>query len=165
MGLVTKHLPMGGYWMVESGVLNRIEHLWIYQDMAERDACRAGLVQEAAWMQDFIPRAFQDVVAQSNRIMTLTRGSAALDEVIAARKSVQPNQGADTPMFADRLNALTVTDTGTTGDCLAAFRVLTGDRPGTHITLTAGDFDSLTTGTVGALSHQILRPMTLSPLR
>ena len=29
--LVTRHLPMGGYWMVESGRLNRIEHLWITQ--------------------------------------------------------------------------------------------------------------------------------------
>ena len=46
VALVTRHLPMMGYWMVESGRLNRIEHLWAYRDMAERDACRAGLAEQ-----------------------------------------------------------------------------------------------------------------------
>ena len=60
---VTRHLPMIGYWQVESGRLNRIEHLWAYDSFEERDACRAGLLSETEWMVDFVPKAFADVVA------------------------------------------------------------------------------------------------------
>ncbi|WP_238364002.1 NIPSNAP family protein [Mesobacterium pallidum] len=165
VALVTRHLPMGGYWMTESGALNRIEHLWIYDSFDERDACRAGLVKESAWMDDFIPRAFADVVAQSTRIMELTASSDAFDAVIAGRRTCLENQAPETPMFAPGLHGLTLSDTPPVNDSLAAFRVLSGDRPGTHVQIAAGSFASLTSGNSGALGHEILRPLSLSPLR
>ncbi len=35
---VTAHLPLGGYFLTETGALNRIDHLWIYESFAERTA-------------------------------------------------------------------------------------------------------------------------------
>ena len=165
VGLVTRHLPMGGYWMVESGRLNRIEHLWIYDSFAERDACRAGLAQEREWVETFIPRAFADVVAQQNRIMALERGSDAVEQVIAARRNRHDNQPAGSAMFAAGLHGLSFSAGPLPGAPLAAFRVLSGEAPGTHVTLQAGDFDALTADTGGLAAHELLRPLSLSPLR
>lgn len=163
--LVTRHLPMGGYWMVESGTLNRIEHLWIYESFEERDACRAGLVKDRAWMEDFIPKAFEDVVAQQNRIMRLVQSSDTFDAVIAGRRNQHPNQPAETPMFAPGLHGLTYSDQPEVpGETLAQFRVATGHAPGTYVTLSAGSPEQLLTGTERATSHELLRPLTLSPL-
>jgi len=80
----TRHLPMGGYWLAESGALNRIHHLWIYDSLAERDACRAGLAQETGWVQGFVPRGFPLIERQENRLMRLERGSDVLAAVAGA---------------------------------------------------------------------------------
>ena len=166
VGLVTRHLPMGGYWMVESGTLNRIEHLWIYESFEERDACRASLAKDRAWMEDFIPKAFEDVEAQQNRIMRLVRSSDPFDTVIAQRLDAQSNQAADAPMFSPALQGLTFSDDPEVhGETLAQFRVATGHSPGTFVTLSAGSPGDLLTGTERAKSHELLRPLTLSPLR
>lgn len=166
VGLVTRHLPMGGYWMAESGTLNRIEHLWIYESFDERDACRASLVKDRAWMEDFIPKAFQDVISQQNRIMRLVQSSEAFDTVIAHRRDPHANQAATTPMFATGLHGLSYThDPEGHGDTLAQFRVASGQAPGTYVTLSRGSLDDLLTGTENASGHALLRPLTLSPLR
>ena len=47
---VTRHLPMGGYWLTDSGMLNRLYHLWIYESLEERMECRAGLATDADWL-------------------------------------------------------------------------------------------------------------------
>lgn len=164
--LVTRHLPMGGYWMTESGPLNRIEHLWIYEDFAERDACRASLIQDRPWMEEFIPKAFADVLAQSTRIMTLVESSPAFGQVISARKTHHANQAVGSPMFADALQGLTVSDHAPDrSGLIAGFRVLSGTNPGSHVALHGGSFDALTRMTDGADSHALLRPLTFSPLR
>lgn len=166
VGLVTRHLPMGGYWMVESGTLNRIEHLWIYEDFEERDSCRASLVKDREWMEDFIPKAFQDIVAQQNRIMRLTRSSDAFDAVIENRRDTHDNQAAETPMFASGLQGMTFSDASeVNGEVLAQFRVATGHAPGNYVTLCAGSTVDLLAGTENAACHELLRPLTLSPLR
>lgn len=166
LGLVTRHLPMGGYWLVETGRLNRIEHLWIYEDFAERDACRAGLATERAWTEEFIPRAFADVVAQENRFMQLERSSEDFDAVVAARTSHHDNQPADTPMFAPTFHGLTHSAaSGARGGHVAQFRVVSGSAPGTFVTLSSGAADEILVGSAGAISHELLRPLTLSPLR
>ncbi len=165
VSLVTRHLPMAGYWMVESGRLNRIEHLWAYADFAERDTARASLVQDRAWMEEFVPKAFADVVAQENRLMALHASSPAFDAVVNARRAPHPNQSAASAMFAPELHGLTISSNPVAGDHLAAFRVLSGPQPGSHVTLSAGTFEALAAGNDGALTHEILRPLTLSPLR
>ncbi|MCB1426753.1 MAG: NIPSNAP family protein [Zhengella sp.] len=165
VGLVTRHLPMGGYWMVETGRLNRIEHLWIYADMEERDACRASLVKDRAWMEDFIPRAFADVTGQSNRFMALERSSDRLDAVIGTRREARQNEDAASPLFAGGLNSLSLSGMPLAGDgILGAFRIVSGQEPGKHVTLRSGDFRTLTTQGGDLAWHEIIRPLALSPL-
>lgn len=94
----TRHLPMGGYWLAESGPLNRIHHLWIYNSLAERDACRAGLAQETGWVQGFMPRGFPLIVRQENRLMRLERGSDALERVVAGRLRTHPALAEGAPL-------------------------------------------------------------------
>tara|TARA_R110002073_G_scaffold59804_5_gene150448 strand:+ start:5902 stop:6477 length:576 start_codon:yes stop_codon:yes gene_type:complete len=163
--LVTRHLPMGGYWMVESGRLNRIEHLWIYEDFADRDACRASLGGERAWIEDFIPKAFADVVVQENRLMSLEATSDRFDAVIAARKAVHDNQKEGSPMFADKLMGLAIYTSMPMDRGLATFRVLTGNAPGSFVSFSTGAFDDLMPDSVGLVQHELLRPLTVSPLQ
>ncbi len=165
LSLVTRHLPMGGYWMAETGRLNRIEHLWIYEDFAERDACRASLAKDRAWMEEFIPRAFADVTGQANRFMALERSSAALDAVIESRREAHANEAASGPMFASTLNALSQSADPLDGDSLlGAFRIVSGDEPGRHVTLRTGSFDNLTEDTGGLIAHALIRPLAFSPI-
>lgn len=165
VGLVTGHLPMLGYWMVDSGRLNRIEHLWAYESYAERDDCRAGLAKNADWTGEFVPRAFLDVVEQTNRFMSLDQASDVFEEVVAGRKAHHENQASDTPMFSPSLHSLTIGQgRGSRSQMIASFKVLSGPEPGQTITLCSGDFDELTQGASGAASHEILRPLSVSPL-
>lgn len=166
IALVTRHLPLGGYWMVETGRLNRIQHLWIYENFAERDSCRAGLAEDSAWVGEFMPTAFADVVAQENRFMHLERSSEDFDAVVASRKSTHDNQSADAPRFSASFHGLTVSaSSGARGGHLAQFRVVSGAAPGSFVTLSAGAADEILVGSAGAMSHELMRPLSLSPLR
>jgi hypothetical protein len=165
LGLVTRHLPMMGYWLCETGRLNRIEHMWAYESFEERDACRASLVQDTAWMQDFVPKAFVDVVAQTNRFLTLTRSSPGFDTAVANRKAHHPNQQVGSATYASGLHGLTIADSPAPGERIASFTVASGPAPGQCVTLTRGAFDNLLQGNAGADTHEILRPLAVSPLR
>lgn len=166
LGRVTRHLPMMGYWNVESGRLNRIEHLWAYESWEEREAARAGLVGDAEWMTGFVPEAFKDVVAQENRIMHLEQSSRAFDAAIATRKDRHENEAKGSAMFAPSLMALTISQNPiVSGNLVAAFRVVSGVEPGRAVTLNSGEFATLVQGNSGAQTHEILRPLSLSPLR
>lgn len=117
-------------------------------------------------MQDFIPKAFEDVIAQQNRIMHLVQSSDDFDAVIAHRCDPHDNQAADTPMFGPGLHGLTFSHVPEVhGETLAQFRVASGQAPGPFVTLSRGSLDDLLTGTERAASHELLRPLTLSPLR
>ena len=86
-------------------------------------------------------------------------------QVIAARRNRHDNQPAGSAMFAAGLHGLSFSAGPLPGAPLAAFRVLSGEAPGTHVTLQAGDFDALTADTGGLAAHELLRPLSLSPLR
>lgn len=165
VGLVTRHLPMAGYWMAETGRLNRIEHLWVYDSFEERDACRAALATDRDWTEGFVPRAFVDVVAQQNRIMALVASSPGFDAVTARRRQAHPNQSPDVAMFAPHLQALAIAgDARELPGTIARFRTLSGDRPGSHVSLCAGPDATLLQATDGLICHELLRPLSLSPL-
>ena len=167
VGLVTASLPLGGYWMTESGRLNRIQHLWIYDDFADRERCRANLPRDEAWMTGFIPGAFVDVVGQQNRFLKMVHGSGSVERVVAERRTVHANQTPEAAMFADTLHALAIhRDKPAANErTIALFEVLSGADTGHYITLSSGLADTLLAGASGAGEHEILRPLSLSPLR
>lgn len=161
---VTRHLPMAGYWLAESGPLNRLYHLWIYENLAERDACRAGLANDDEWTSGFVPLGFPLIMRQQNMLLCLTHSSDRFDRVIAARKQPHPAQ-PNGPMYAPDLMSLAF-GTGFGDDLgngpLARWTVLSGAKGKDELALfdTAGLEIPST-----ARDHVVLRPLSLSPLR
>lgn len=154
----TRHLPMGGYWLAESGALNRIHHLWIYDSLAERDACRAGLAQETGWVQGFVPRGFPLIERQENRLMRLERGSDVLAAVMAARRQAHPALAEGAPLFAPGFQSLTFG--AAPAKALAVWRVTQGENPGEILALSPGTPPA----PEGARAHQLMRALSISPL-
>ena len=163
---VTRHLPMGGYWLTDSGVLNRLYHLWIYESLGERLACRAGLAGDADWNGGFVPQGFPLIVAQRNFLMGLQEGSEALSQVVADRKQVHPGQTDCTPMFADAYLSLTFGAARHAGaEILGRWQVISGEGPGRIVTLYRHGADDPMATAEGAERHELLRSLSCSPLR
>jgi hypothetical protein len=69
MAIQTRHLPhMVGYYFTEVGTQNQIVHLWAYEDLNQRDKCRAGLVADPAW-QAYVARITPLILSQETRLM------------------------------------------------------------------------------------------------
>lgn len=159
---LSAHLPMAGYWLTDTGALNRLYHLWIYESLEERAAARVGFAANRDWTDGFVPLGFPLIVAQRNMLMTRLEGSAALDAAEAGRWTRHPNDAAG-PLFAPGLQSLTFgADTRSDQPVIARWRVVSGEAPGEIVTLWGGD--PMATGQ-GAARHEILRPFAVSPLR
>jgi hypothetical protein len=69
MAVQHKHLPhMVGYYFTEVGPQNLIVHLWAYDDLNQREKCRAQLHADPAW-QAYLPKVRALMVSQETRIM------------------------------------------------------------------------------------------------
>ena len=163
---VTRHLPMGGYWLTDSGMLNRLYHLWIYESLDERLACRAGLAGDAEWNQRFVPKGFPLILSQANMLMEQLEGSDALSAVVASRKDVHAGQSADDPMFAPDYLSLTVGEMRSEeAELLGRWRVLSGEVPGAVVTLYCHAGSDPFVTAKGTERHELLRSLSCSPLR
>ncbi|MBS0336314.1 MAG: NIPSNAP family protein [Proteobacteria bacterium] len=64
-----KHLPhMVGYYFTEVGVQNLVVHMWAYDDLNQRDRCRAAMQADPAW-KAYTARIRPLIVSQETRIM------------------------------------------------------------------------------------------------
>jgi hypothetical protein len=69
MAVQLKHLPsMVGYYFNEVGPQNLIVHLWAYDDLNQREKCRAQLHADPAW-QAYLSKVRPLMVSQETRIM------------------------------------------------------------------------------------------------
>jgi len=69
MAIQLKHLPhLAGYYVTEVGTLNMVIHMWGYEDLNQRDKCRAALQADPGW-QAYVARIRPLVVSQESRIM------------------------------------------------------------------------------------------------
>jgi NIPSNAP len=161
--IVTRYLPMLGYWFTESGTLNRLHHLWLYQDFEDRAARRTELSAEQVWTGNFIPRAMALVQRQHSCIMrldqaderfrelceTAMRGPLMVDKASAAARTICQFAYMAAPALAEAKH-------------VARWRVLSGYRVGTFATLTQGGELSEDGGSY--LEHELIRPLAFSPL-
>ena len=68
MKVQLRHLPhMVGYYVTEAGALNQVIHLWAYDDLNQRDKCRAAMQADPEW-QAYLPRIRPLMVTQETRI-------------------------------------------------------------------------------------------------
>lgn len=158
LAVVTRHLPLGGYWLVESGRLNHLHHLWIYADMAERDVARAALAADRDWTEGFVPHAFGWIERQENRLMRLVGGSGTLDRVVAARRQEHVPRADGTPLFGPGLSALVFADAPMQAT-VASWEVISGLLRPAHVGLTDASAQC-----PGAERHELLRRLAFSPL-
>ncbi len=64
-----KHLPhLVGYYVTEVGPQNMVIHLWAYDDLNQRDRCRAAMQADPDW-QGYVPKNRPLMVSQETRIM------------------------------------------------------------------------------------------------
>ena len=162
---VTRHLPMVGYWLTDSGALNRLYHLWAYESLQERLRCRAALAGDADWNDGFVPKGFPLIVAQRNQIMQLETGSPMLERAVVNRKMVHHAHGADVPMFTpDYLSLATGGGSQSKAQLLGRWRVVSGESPGETTSLFCHKTDDPMASAQGAKRHELLRSLTGSPL-
>lgn len=157
--LVSRHLPLMGYWLAESGSLNVIHHLWSYDSWPAREAARRALSAEPDWTQGFIPQAFAMVDAQENCFLRLTSGSAAFDAALSQRHRPQGISHSSQYLFAPHCAGLVEGDAPE--DAIACFSPVSGAGP--KRALLARHADPLALAGAGK-AHVILRPLAFSPL-
>ena len=164
---VTRHLPLGGYWLTDTGALNTLHHLWIYRDFAHRAECRVGLAADREWNQGFVPKGFPLILRQQSRFMRLEKGSERLSDVIRQADQRYELLAAGSPLFAGSWYGLSV-GAGTPegqGEHVGRWRVVSGERPGTAIGLARFASPAEVDFPEGpAERHEILRPCSFSPL-
>ena len=69
MAIQTRHLPnMVGYYVTEVGPQNLVIHMWGYDDLNQRDKCRAAMQADPAW-QAYVPKVRGLIASQETRIM------------------------------------------------------------------------------------------------
>jgi hypothetical protein len=69
LAVQTRHLPhMVGYYVTEVGPQNMVVHLWAYDDLGQRERCRAALAADAAW-QAYVPKIRALILSQDTRIL------------------------------------------------------------------------------------------------
>jgi hypothetical protein len=70
--IVSKYCTLVGYWVVESGSLNRVVHIWSFKDMEDRRRSREKWWQDTGWTEGYLPLALPLVLSQESTILTAT---------------------------------------------------------------------------------------------
>ena len=69
MAVQLRHLPhMVGYYVTEVGLQNLVVHMWAYDDLNQRERCRAALSADPGW-QAYLPKIRPLILTQDTRIM------------------------------------------------------------------------------------------------
>ena len=69
LAIQLRHLPhMVGYYFSEIGPQNTLVHLWAYDDLNQRERCRAAMQADPAW-QAYVQKTRPLVQTQETRMM------------------------------------------------------------------------------------------------
>jgi hypothetical protein len=82
-----RHLPnLVGYYVTETGPQNMVVHLWAYDDLNQREKCRAAMQADPEW-QAYLVKNRPLMVSQDTRIMKCAPFFAErLKKMLAAAK-------------------------------------------------------------------------------
>jgi hypothetical protein len=59
-----------GYFRAETGVLNRVMHIWSYPGSGERDSALRALAARAEWVEGFVVPARPYLVSQESTLLS-----------------------------------------------------------------------------------------------
>lgn len=63
-------MRMVGYFRAETGLLNRVVHLWAYPGSAERERALQALAAHPAWLPEFVLPARPHLVSQESTLLS-----------------------------------------------------------------------------------------------
>ncbi len=165
---ITKTLRMAGYWQTESGELNVLHHLWVYKDFADRAALRIALARNVPWTKSFAPKGFPMIRHQKSRFLALEEGSPTLSSVLHGLGEPHSPVPSGAPLYAEAWHGLSTSSeppAALSGEIIARWRVLSGEEPGTYLTLIRfASAAAIVLPDVPAIRHEVLRPCCFSPL-
>jgi hypothetical protein len=166
--LITGHLPLAGYWLTEIGPLNRLHHLWVYRDLADRTARRSAFMADEAWTRGFLPKGMALIRRQESRLLVLQHGSPAFSAVASQAAQLHDGRQMTGAMLSSSWATLQIAAEApaANSDRLAIWRVAAGDGAGAFVTAhLRPDAKSVPFSDVGNGSFEICRPTSFSPLR
>lgn len=162
--LITRHLPLVGYFMTEVGTLNRLHHLWAYESLTERAAKRARFMQDRDWTDGFLPRGLPLVARQESRLLSEVTGSTALAEAIAGAGRAIAAEPAEAPLLADGWFAFGMGDLPPEAALIGRWRIVAGTGAGSTITLRRFDAAPALPSDDGSNPFDLCRALSFSPL-
>lgn len=68
--IVQKYCTLVGYWSLESGLLNRVVHIWSFESVEQRREARERWWADPEWTERYIPLALPMVLSQESVIMS-----------------------------------------------------------------------------------------------
>ncbi len=166
--LITDYLPLIGYLVTEIGPLNRIHHIWAYQDLADRVKRRGRLMQDEAWTEGFLPRGMVLVRRQENRLLQLVQGSSELDKLTDTADRKHAARPGSEPLLGTNWFSVETAEPDTpapSAEPFAHWIIIAGDDLGSTITLrrfVSPETIPLTTSVLKG--REICRPALFSPM-
>lgn len=158
--LITRYLPLVGYFVTEIGALNRLHHLWVYASLADRAEKRARFMQDKDWTEGFLPRGLALVQRQESRLLSLISGSDELSRAVSAAGHAHEAEPAEAPLFGAGWFALGKASEAEGAGHIAHWRVLAGADAGSALALRRLD----PSRSLDAPALDLCRPLRFSPL-
>ncbi|WP_197277071.1 NIPSNAP family protein [Sphingomonas profundi] len=87
--LIRRHMDLIGFWSADTGLLNRVHHLWAFADHAERATRFAALRAEPDYQQRFLPVALPLIEDMTSQILLPVSFAAGLP-----LGAIEPRRGA-----------------------------------------------------------------------
>ena len=148
--LITRHLPLAGYWLSEVGALNRLRHMWVYSSLDERTAKRATLMADTEWTEGFLPRGMALIRRQATQFIAPETISEACQTILD--NAAQPHGAHMAAHLRDGWAAL---HTAPLEDAFFTGTVIAGEDVGATLSIAPAS-------AMPAL--ELMRPCAFSPL-
>lgn len=68
--IVSRYCTLIGYWVGESGALNRVFHLWSFEDLEARRRARELWYADRDWTEGFVPLALPMLLSQESTFLS-----------------------------------------------------------------------------------------------
>lgn len=68
--VVSRYCTLVGYWLIESGLLNRVVHIWAFDSVEHRREAREKWWADPEWTEGYIPLALPFVESQESVLMS-----------------------------------------------------------------------------------------------
>jgi hypothetical protein len=160
--LITRYLPLGGYWMSEIGTLNRLRHLWLYRDLQDRSERRSRFLADQDWTEGFLPKGLALIGKQSSQLLQLAAPNVRIETIVPEADQAHAPVEAGTKPLRPVLSAFILGGPlGSSGPDAIEWTVIAGEDRGAPLALQPNAETALS---VRARTVELVRSTSFSPL-